>query len=163
MNFKFAYFILSLLLVAIFNDSEKMMALDNNKGLLLKNVYIFDVFSGKVVKSRDILIKGGIIKSISRHKAMTGRGDFEIIDLSGKFLMPGLIDAHVHLATYPKKSDPERYEYLNYLISKGITAVRDAAGDARILKRLKTAVDSREVAGPDIYYSAFLGGHVWKL
>lgn len=156
MKFKFAYFILSLLLVGIFNDSEKMLALGNNRELLLQNVNIVDVVSGKVIKSRDIIIEGDIIKSITRHKER--REVFETIDLSGKYIMPGLIDAHVHLATDPKKSDIDRYEYLNYLISMGITTVRDAAGDARILKRLKASVESGEKVGPDIYYAAFLGG-----
>ena len=59
--------------------------------LVLKNARIVDVFTGEVVKS-SIAIKDGLIVGVSKRY----RGKKEI-DLKGRFVAPGFIDAHLHL------------------------------------------------------------------
>ncbi|MGD8602754.1 MAG: amidohydrolase family protein, partial [Gemmatimonadota bacterium] len=76
--------------------------------------------------------------------------------LGGGYVIPGLIDAHVHLATAPDRPNAEAE--LHRLLYSGVTAVRDMAGDARALASL--ARDSRlgEIDAPDVYYSAVMAG-----
>lgn len=59
--------------------------------LVLKNARIVDVFTGEIVKS-SIAIKDGLIAGVSKRY----RGKKEI-DLNGRFVAPGFIDAHLHL------------------------------------------------------------------
>jgi imidazolonepropionase-like amidohydrolase len=62
--------------------------------LFIQNANIIDVSKGKLIKSQDIRIKNGIITEIGRAL----KNDLEeIIDAKGKYLIPGLIDAHMHL------------------------------------------------------------------
>lgn len=82
----------------------------------------------------------------------------EVKDLAGKYVMPGLIDAHVHIANDPKESQADRAKHLEYFLRHGITSIRDAAGDARVLKDLKAGVEQGKYPGPDIYYAAFMAG-----
>ncbi len=58
--------------------------------LLLKSGRIVDVFSGETVTG-DVAIKNGTIAGIGRYQAST------TVDLDGRFVTPGFIDAHVHI------------------------------------------------------------------
>lgn len=59
--------------------------------LVLKNCRIVDVFTGEIVES-SVAVKDGLIAGVSRQ--YQGRKE---IDLGGRYLAPGLIDAHLHL------------------------------------------------------------------
>lgn len=124
--------------------------------LILRNATVIDVVDGKHTLETDIIIKDGII-----HKIGIGIGqglEGETLDLSGKYVIPGLIDAHVHLANDPNESQAQRAQHLNYFLCHGITSIRDAAGDARILEELCEAIKNGQITGPDIYYAAFMAG-----
>jgi hypothetical protein len=82
------------------------------------------------------------------------------MDLRGKFVIPGLIDTHVHLATNPSSEDARsRVEpRLRRTLLGGVTSVRDMAGDARALADLSRATKVGDLPGPTIYYSALFAG-----
>ncbi len=84
----------------------------------------------------------------------TGRG------LPGRYLIPGLIDTHVHLATDPSGGDARRLveDRLRMALQGGVTSVRDMAGDARALADLARAARVGDIVSPYIYYSAILAG-----
>lgn len=94
------------------------------------------------------------------------------IDLGGRFVIPGLIDAHAHLVL---RADAERFEPLTSRVLKGVrnakehlasgvTSVRDAGGPGRITVELKQAIDLGFVEGPRTRTSGSFvcipGGHV---
>ena len=70
--------------------------------------------------------------------------------------MPGMIDAHVHLATPPNRRQAEAV--LRRGIYGGVTAVRDMADDLRAVGELSRASLVGEVAAPDIFYAALMAG-----
>jgi imidazolonepropionase-like amidohydrolase len=78
-------------------------------------------------------------------------------DLTGRFLIPGLIDAHVHLTG----AAPDMAAYrklLGWALRGGVTSVRDMAGDDRILAHLSREAMLGEMASPDIFYAALMAG-----
>jgi imidazolonepropionase-like amidohydrolase len=79
-----------------------------------------------------------------------------VVHVSGKFMIPGLINSHVHLATSARPAAAR--EYLRRELYSGVTAVRDMAGDARLLGELKREAEFDEIASPDIYYAAVMAG-----
>ena len=62
----------------------------------------------------------------------------DVVDLTGRFIIPGLIDTHVHLATDPSDGDrrPAVERRLRNALHGGVTSVRDMAGDGRALADL---------------------------
>jgi imidazolonepropionase-like amidohydrolase len=78
------------------------------------------------------------------------------VDLSGKYMIPGLIDAHVHLATPPNRRQAEALLRRN--LYGGVIAVRDMADDLRQVSDLARAALAGEMAAPDIYYAAIFAG-----
>ena len=79
-----------------------------------------------------------------------------VVDLSGKFLLPGLIDSHEHLATPPNRRQAEAS--LRRDLYGGVTAVRDMADDLRSVAELARASRKGEMPAPDIYYAALVAG-----
>ncbi|MEV7179882.1 amidohydrolase family protein [Kitasatospora sp. NPDC093679] len=80
----------------------------------------------------------------------------ETVDLDGRHVTPGLIDAHQHLATPPDR--PRAEAVLRRLVHSGVTAIRDMADDVRQIGDLARATLVGEIPGPDIHYAALMAG-----
>lgn len=80
--------------------------------VLITNATIFDGVNENLMEDTDILVENNLIKDIGKNlKAPKGT---EVIDAAGKTLLPGLIDAHTHLALHSEVdyliySSPEVY------------------------------------------------------
>ena len=81
--------------------------------LLLTGGRVVDVFTGSVIEA-DVAVAGGLIASVG-----PARDAKEIFDIAGSFLLPGLIDAHVHL----ESSMVTPYEFARAVVPRGTTAV----------------------------------------
>lgn len=64
--------------------------------LVIDHVNIFDGNGGPVLKNGVIIVQGDRIRDIGRRGTIRARPGVTILDASGKFAIPGLIDAHVH-------------------------------------------------------------------
>ncbi|MGD8602734.1 MAG: hydrolase, partial [Gemmatimonadota bacterium] len=84
------------------------------------------------IEDAAISVRGNSIVTVgSRRELLSGPSaprDAIVINLGGGYVIPGLIDAHVHLATAPDRPNAEAE--LHRLLYSGVTAVRDMAGDA---------------------------------
>src|SRR5476649_1661294 len=94
-----------------------------------------------------VVAKAGRITAILPTAGFRAAKGTEIVNLRGKFLLPGLINSHVHLATLAKPSAAK--EYLRRELFSGVTAVRDMAGDVRLLSELKREAEFDEIPSPD--------------
>ncbi|MCE7996239.1 MAG: amidohydrolase family protein [Roseivirga sp.] len=130
------------------------------KAILLEHVNIIDGTGGPVQQDKHVLIREGLIQGIFDEKEQIEADNIERIDLSGKYLLPGLFDSHVHFATNPSGSDKlelARARLSRYL-QHGITGVRDMAGDVRQLAYLSRQASLDEIQSPDIYFSSLMAG-----
>jgi len=104
-----------------------------------------------------IVVDGERIRAVVPDAAMPRhRSDATVIDAHGLYVLPGLIDSHVHMATSPNRRYAEAL--LRRDVYSGVTAVRDMAGDARLLADLSRAARMAEIPAPDIYYAALMAG-----
>jgi imidazolonepropionase-like amidohydrolase len=141
-------------------------------GVLYENVRIFDGTTDRLSPPSNVLVVGNLIKAISTAPiADPPATAITRIRGGGRTLMPGLIDAHVHLmfATVPQvvvlTSDigfvnVAAVKAANDMLLRGFTSVRDLGGPVFGLKR---GIDTGLVPGPRIWPSgAFIsqtGGH----
>lgn len=79
-----------------------------------------------------------------------------IVDLRGKYLLPGLIDSHQHLATPPDHRHAEAL--MRRDLYSGVTATRIMADDLRSIAELAREARVGEIAGPDLYFAALVAG-----
>src|ERR1700722_3471810 len=107
-----------------------------------------------------VIIQKGKIEKIFPDNTQPLPDSVSIIRAIGKYLIPGLIDTHVHMATDPSGTDnrPNTLRVLEQMLRSGITTVRDMAGDARILAGLSRDARTGDITSPDIYYSALMAG-----
>jgi imidazolonepropionase-like amidohydrolase len=126
--------------------------------IVIKNARVFDGKSDKLAEDLTVVVVGNKIDKIGKNLAAPAGAT--MIDAGGRVLMPGLIDAHVHLAIVlpPAKlltTDPG-YVYAlmqkgaERMLMRGFTSVRDMAGP---VFGLKQAIDEGLVRGPRVYPS----------
>lgn len=119
--------------------------------LAITNATLVDVRSGTVKPGRTIVVVGGTIAAVGDSAA--GFAPARTIDASGKFVMPGLWDMHVHFGGGPALID-ENQRLLPLYVAHGITTVRDAAGDlSPSVLEWRAAVGAGTLLGPTIYTS----------
>lgn len=129
---------------------------------LFENVRIFDGSGAALSPPRNVLVRGAVIERISADPIPTDRrADTRIIRGDGRTLMPGLIDAHAHLAittvsqmtlmsSDPSYSNLVAAQAAGEMLMRGFTSVRDAGGPVFGLKR---AIDEGRFPGPRIWPS----------
>ena len=116
----------------------KNVPASNNTTYLITNVNIIPMFQDTVLANKMVYIQDGIIKSIS--ESLPNK-EVEIVDAQGKFLLPGLIDMHVHVW--------DKYE-LGLYLANGVTAVRNVWGLPMHL-RIKEDVNNDKILSPYFY------------
>jgi len=131
------------------------MEKEKDSVLVFSNGYLLDMKRGKFISGKEMVISNGKIIRIRRAgKKLEGR----LIDLKGGYVIPGLIDAHVHVTAKYKNNIELTYQHLGYYLSHGITSVRDAAGDGEALQQAKQEILSGKRSGPDVYFASFMAG-----
>lgn len=125
---------------------------------VFRNATLIDGAGGPPRNHMDILVDGERIEKIvpDGELDVATMDNAKVIDVTGRFVMPGLIDAHVHLATPPNRRQAEAV--LRRDIYGGVTAVRDLADDLRAVGDIARAGLVGEIAAPDIYYAALMAG-----
>jgi predicted amidohydrolase YtcJ len=104
-----------------------------------------------------VLIRGGRIVAVNPAGNQPAPNGARVEDLAGKWVIPGLIDAHVHLPS--GSGELVRYrELLSRLLLDGVTGLRDMAGDARVLAYLAREARLDAPGWPNIYFSALMAG-----
>jgi imidazolonepropionase-like amidohydrolase len=121
---------------------------------------ILDGRGSDPIEASAILVEGGRIRGILRAGEAAGVTDAERIRLDGMTVLPGLIDAHVHLMGL-RRMDARQHAFdgegvraargagaLRALVEAGITTVRDCGSHTALA--LKQAVEEGSIPGPRI-------------
>ena len=117
--------------------------------LVLTHVTIIDVAGGRAQPDRTVVISGGRIAAIDASSRVAVVKGSRIVDATGKFLIPGLWDAHVHLANIIVPNWA-RAVSLPLLVANGITGVRDMGGSFEEIKALRKEIADGMLPGPHI-------------
>jgi Amidohydrolase family len=134
-------------LIAIQNKQmAKTLGHKPSGALVIENGNVFDATTGKILPEATVLISGNRIQSVGpKFKMPEGT---EVIDATGKTVMPGLWDMHVHLSDVDGP--------LN--IAAGVTTVRDLANDTDFVMNLRNQFDRGEAIGPRVILAGFVDG-----
>ena len=137
--------------------------------MLFRHGRIFDGAGAELLEDVEVLVEGSRIAEVSDVPIRCGSA--EVVDLRGRTLMPGLIDAHYHaIAASPDLGAIDHMPAsliaqharanLEASLQRGFTTIRDAGGADYGLAR---AIEAGLIAGPRLFYSgralSQTGGH----
>ena len=126
--------------------------------VVYRGATIIDGTGGPVQPDMAVITNGPRIEEVVPATRLTPAmiGTARVVDLGGRYLLPGLIDSHQHIATPPNRRRAEAL--LRRDLYSGITATRIMADDLRSIAELDRAARAGEIPGPDLFYAALVAG-----
>lgn len=136
---------------------------------------LIDVIAGRLVPNSAMTVENGTITWVGPADSLTGEQRLTGVDLTGKTVMPGMFNCHVHALATPIANpvslnweEPAKFALrgLNHLqqhLRSGVTFVRDMNGRKQAEVGLRDAINEGIVLGPHYYISrqclCMTGGH----
>src|SRR5437764_13380655 len=128
---------------------------ERGRTTLLRRANVIDVAAGSVRPATDILVAGGRIGRLGQGIEASGAA---VVDLAGRYLMPGLIDLHVHpgmmvgLRMDPNGLSPERVIHdLQVWLRYGVTTVQAMGSDRDFAFDLRRREREGELLGARLF------------
>ncbi|WP_214161590.1 amidohydrolase family protein [Litoribacter ruber] len=113
------------------------------QSLYVKNVNILDVHDGTMQPNMHLLMTDGEITSISA-KPLEKGSDYQIIDGSGKYAIPGLFEMHAHFG---------QPGWVPMYLSYGVTGIRIMSGNDQLLA-MRDSLEATNLPQPDLYIAS---------
>ncbi len=111
--------------------------------IALTNANVLNVLDGTVQRNVTVTLRGGRIESIAAASAAAGT---RAIDVRGRYVVPGLIDAHVHIANL---------RALRTALESGVTTARSSGVAHYVDVGMRELVKQGNVIGPDMVASGY--------
>jgi imidazolonepropionase-like amidohydrolase len=137
------------------------------------------VGTGEVIEKGAVAVNGNMISFVRPTKGIKPSRKDEVFDISGKSILPGFIDAHVHLCldgspdpmtSLLKDSTPQltlkAAHHARQILDAGVTTIRDMGGRDYVDLAIRDGVESGLLQGPRMICSGrvicMTGGHGWQ-
>lgn len=130
--------------------------------LIIADAYV-DVAKGKTIKDAAVIVSLNQITKITKQADIKNRNDFILIDLSGKTLVPGVMDMHVHLSgdaddnfleaqndSIPRQT-VKAVKNANKTLMAGFTTVRDLGASGYSVIATRDGINAGDIVGPRIW------------
>jgi imidazolonepropionase-like amidohydrolase len=132
-----------LVLLSLASLGAQRSGLPPQEPLALTNASVVNVRTGAVERNVTVMMRGGRIESVGSAAAPAG---VRAIDLRGRYVVPGLIDAHVHIGSLAQ---------MRAALDSGVTTVRSAGVSHFVDVGLRELVKKGFVAGPDMIAAGY--------
>jgi imidazolonepropionase-like amidohydrolase len=129
-------------------DLASKLAHHAEHGIALTHANLFDADTATVLKDQTVVVSGNRIRAVGSSKEVKTPAGAEVIDASGKTLLPGLWDMHAHVS--------DNDGLLN--LAAGVTTVRDLANDTDTLLARRKRIEEGTEIGTRIVIAGILDG-----
>ncbi|HEX4936556.1 MAG TPA: hypothetical protein VFV33_25420, partial [Gemmatimonadaceae bacterium] len=119
--------------------------------VVITNTSIVDVETGQVRGGQSIHIEGARIREVAPSGAMKVPPGARLVDGTGRFVIPGLWDMHVHATGF----GIDRL-FQPVLVANGVTGIREMWGQLAAADSMRAAIARGDVVGP----RAVVAGHI---
>lgn len=144
-----------LFLTACASDQTRQEQGEGQRQIIVQNVTVIDAVDG-LRENQSVVVSGDQIVAVGEAEDIAVPEGAEVVDGQGRYLIPGLWDAHVHLTNTPAM----RQAMFPLMIVNGITYVRDTAAeldDILAMREESVRLAESEGMAPDVY---ILGHHI---
>src|SRR6266566_1897513 len=118
--------------------------------LAITHVTVIDMTAGAPLTDQTVVIENQLISKIGTSSTIAVPRGAKIVDATGKFLIPGLADMHIHL-TAAGEPDGSRKFIVALLLANGITTVRDMGSYLDSILPLRKDIADGKRLGPRIF------------
>jgi imidazolonepropionase-like amidohydrolase len=128
----------------------------SSQRIALINVNVVDVENGQITKNQVVIIEDNRIADIKPMTSKPKLVNCRVIQANGNYLMPGLIDSHLHLFYYMRSNKWEELKLVfKLMLANGITGIREAGASVytREMVSLRDSLDKKYFPGPRMYVS----------
>lgn len=116
-----------------------------------KNARIITMKGKEVIENGTIVVEKNKIKAIGKASEVKIPANAQVIDASGKTIMPGLIDAHAHLGTFRPGLSPQKQWSYYANLAYGVTTTHDPSSNSEMVFTQSEMVKAGYMAGPRIF------------
>jgi imidazolonepropionase-like amidohydrolase len=119
------------------------MTTSPSRPLVLKHVTVIDVESGRARAEMSVIVEGRYMVAVGSGSKVKVPQQAQVIDATGKYLIPGLWDMHVH--------EWNKEIFFPLFIANGITGVRDMFSPLPPIKEWRAEIAAGTTIGPHIF------------
>ncbi len=125
---------------------------DRPSGMIaLKGARIITMKGDEVIEEGTILVENNKISSIGKSTEIAIPANAKVIDVTGKTIMPGMVDVHAHLRTSPDGISPQQdWGYLANL-AFGVTTSHDPSSNTEMVFSQSEMIKAGRLVGPRLY------------
>ncbi|MFC2121723.1 amidohydrolase family protein [Bacteroidota bacterium] len=142
---------------ALYSQTKNIKSGERYDKLIIRNAIIIDGKGTPPTGPSDVIVEGNKIQSI--RSARTGmdayKNEKHVIDASGMYLLPGLINNHAHI--HIRRNCSQEYVYKLWLAC-GITTVRDVGSNTKVTLEDRRKSEEGTIAAPRIFLYMRAGG-----
>jgi len=121
------------------------------RNLTIRNVMVIYGSAKPPFGPVDVVVEDGRISSIGTNAGRLSGGTGAVIDGTGKYVMPGMVNTHMHWHEERQPGYPQPIQYeRNLYLAAGVTTVREVGGDFDLSKRWQAAADAHTIISPRI-------------
>ena len=138
-----ACLLLALALAAVPSGNAVAQVGRGPEAVALIHANVLDVRTGRIARDQTVVLRGGKIESVS---AAPAAADVRTVDLAGRTLVPGLVDAHTHIGNLAAAKRA---------LESGVTTVRSSGVSLFVDVGLRELAKSGAIAGPDFLAAGY--------
>jgi len=130
---------------------------DKPSGIIaLKGARLITMEGDEVIENGTIVINSNIIESIGNTSDITIPSDAKVYDVSGKTIMPGMVDAHAHIGGFRYGLTTQKHWQFYANLAYGVTTSHDPSAHSETIFALSELQKTGELVGPRLYSTGFI-------
>ena len=118
--------------------------------LAIVNVNAVPMDGPRLLPDQTVVIRDGVIARVGPSASTPVPAGATVVDGTGLFLMPGLVDMHIHAVAGVGEEGDGAWQQMSLLVANGVTTARSLAG-APTATALRENIRSGRLVGPELY------------
>ena len=120
------------------------------------NARIITMENGEVIENGTLIVNGNKIVSIGKVSDITVPSDAKVYDVSGKTIMPGIVDAHAHIGGFRYGLTTQKHWQFYANLAFGVTTAHDPSANSESIFAMAELIKNGQMVGPRLYSTGII-------
>lgn len=120
------------------------------------NARIITMEGDEVIEDGTIVIENNRIEAIGKTSELKIPSDAKVYDVTGKTIMPGIVDAHAHIGGFRYGLTTQKHWQLYANLAFGVTTSHDPSANTESIFSMAELIKNGDMVGPRIYSTGFI-------